>query len=110
MTTNEMRSNVCKRANELMKSGYTRSGAFKMAWAEVKNSENTIKTSDLAIGNVVRVEYGCAGNFVTFTVEYLSEVKEDPYEGKYIVVRGHAKDGMRVGFWSSPESRLEIAA
>jgi hypothetical protein len=35
------KSEICKRANSLLKEGYTKSGAFTMAWAEAKAPADT---------------------------------------------------------------------
>ena len=72
MTTNEMRSRVCKRANALYRnlknSGWTKSAAFRFAWVEVKKEANSIKASDLKVGDVVRIELGTSGNRGNVTI------------------------------------------
>lgn len=47
-----IKSNVCKKANALIKSGISRSEAFKKAWAEV-----LVLASNLKKGDVIRTEF-----------------------------------------------------
>lgn len=102
-----MRSEVCKKANALIKNGYTRSAAFVKAWAEVKKAANSIKTADLVDGMVVRIDYGYVGNTSTVTI---TEVSKTLFCGKYFIVRGISSKGNKVEFCSEPESLLEKVA
>lgn len=47
-----IRSNVCKKANALIKSGMSRSESFKKAWSEV-----LVRASDLKQGDTIRTEF-----------------------------------------------------
>ena len=109
MTMKEMRSAVCKRANELIKSGYyCKSNAFKKAWAEIKLAARSIKTSDLTAGDVIRIEYGMDGNFVTCTV---TEVSKKLFLGKYFIVKAISTNyGNEIEFTAKPEDLIEKAA
>lgn len=108
MTMKEMRSAVCKKASVLVKAGYSKSAAFKKAWAEVKYIARCIKTSDLTAGDVIRIEYGIDGNFVTCTVK---EVSKKLFLGKYFIVKAiSANSGNEIEFTSKPEDMIEKAA
>lgn len=106
-----MRSAVCKRANELVKAGSSKSAAFKKAWAEVKFAAKSIMVSDLTAGSTVRVEYGVKGNFVTCAVTDICKTK---FDGRYYVIKGKALTGSLRGysmdFTAKPDERLEKAA
>lgn len=103
-----IRSEVCKKANALVKSGYNKSAAFKKAWAEVKAAANSIKTADLTVGQVIRIEYGREGNFVVCTV---SEISKNLFLGKYFIVKAISKNyGSEIEFTSKPEDLIQKAA
>lgn len=107
-----MKSDVCKRANELTKTGYyTKSMAFKKAWAEVKYIARSVKVSDINSGAALRVEYGQKGNFVTCTV---TDICKTDFGGKYWVITAKATEGSLKGypieFTAKPEERIEKAA
>lgn len=92
----EMRSNVCKRANQLVKTGYyTKSRAFRQAWEEVKKAAMKVKAENLTAGTSLRIEYGCYGNFVTCTVV---EVSKSLYLGRYYKVKAVYTNGKEFEF------------
>ncbi|MBT9685177.1 hypothetical protein [Pseudoflavonifractor sp. MCC625] len=104
-----MRSEVCKRANALVKTGYySKSAAFKKAWAEVKFEAISIKAPNLTTGDAIRVEYGREGNFVNCIV---TEVE---FDGRYYIVKADymssSMKGYEVEFCARPESRYEKIA
>lgn len=103
-----MRSEVCKRANTLIKTGYyTKSSAFKKAWAEVKKAARCIKGSDLAAGAVIRIEYGREGNFVDCTV---LKVSSELRYGAYAVKAVANRSGNELDFCVEPDELIEKAA
>lgn len=104
-----MRSEVCKRANALVKTGYySKSAAFKKAWAEVKFEANSIKAPDLIPGDAIRIEYGCKGNFVNCIVT------EIEFDGRYYNVKAdyisNSMKGYEVEFCAKPDRRYEKIA
>lgn len=102
-----IRREVCKRANILMKHSYSRSGAFKKAWAEAKAAANCVKVADLTAGQAIRIEYGDFNNFVTCTV---SEVSKELVRGKYHVIKALTKYGAEIEFVAAPDELIAKAA
>lgn len=104
-----MRSEVCKRANALVKTGYyTKSAAFRKAWAEVKFEAVSIQATNLIPGDAIRVEYGRKGCFVNCIV---TEVE---FDGRYYNVKAdYANENMKgyeVEFCARPDRRFQKAA
>lgn len=85
MTINEIRKEVCKKANKLIKRGYQRKWSFRWAWERVKKELNQIKASELKIGDRIRVEYGDYGNVCNATVKSI-RAAEESYLKDYIKV------------------------
>ena len=104
----KIRSEVCKRANALVKQwNYSKTAAFKQAWAEVKALANTVKASDLAIGQTIRIEYGYDGNFVTCTV---TDISKELFLGKYYTIKAVSVYGSKIEFCAEPEEMIDKAA
>ena len=95
-----MRSTACKKANELIKKGYSRSRAFKEAWKIAKSVSGT----DLKAGDVIRCEYGDYGNWAVCTVVSKSA---ELFLGKYYIVKAVAENGLDMEFCVAPDSLQE---
>lgn len=109
MKINEIRREVCKKANELIKSGcWKKSWAFKWAWERVKKELNQIKVTDLKAGDKIRIEYGDDGNFATLTVKSIS-VPTEPWLKGYLRVSAD-NYGREIEFCTEIDSRLDKAA
>ena len=102
-----MKSEVCKKANAMIKTSFTKSEAFKMAWAEVKKAAKSVKTSDLTAGQVIRIEYGCAGNFLTATV---IKTSDNLFYGRYVVTAFASGLNREIEFCALPDELIEKAA
>lgn len=98
-----MKSTVCKKANELIRKGYTRSQAFKKAWVIAKS----IKASDIKEGNVIRMEYGDYGNKIECTITSKSD---ELFLGELYIINAVSKTGMNMEFCAEPEKLFEKVA
>lgn len=102
----DMRSAVCKKANELVKIGYSKRQAFVKAWAEAKYAAKCIKGSDLTAGDRIVIEYGMAGNFCRCTVSKVSEYNSR----NVLVVAVSENNGREIDFVCKRDELVEKAA
>lgn len=122
MSINEMRSKVCKKAWELMKSdilydpifGDSKSRAFAYAWECVKQEakksptpEGMVKACDLKPGDKVRFEYGDFDNVVTATITEKPDMGGNSY---YIPVKVRFENGIESTVYGPRDSIYEIVA
>ena len=108
MTINEIRKEVCKRANELIKCGYRRKWSFQWAWESVKKELNQIKASELKAGDKVRIEFGDYGNVCNATVKSV-KIAEEKYLKDCIKVVAES-NGREFEFCSTLSDRFDKAA
>ena len=99
-----MKTTVCKKANELIRKGYNRSKAFKIAWAMVKGNPYSLRTDDIAVGNTIKIEYGAYDNFVTCTITSIISRKE------YYIVNAISENGNDIEFCSEPYELIDVIA
>lgn len=107
MTINEIRKEVCKRANDLIKFGYPKGWSFKWAWDKIKKELNQIKFADLKIGDRISIEYGDYDNFFDITVK--SIVPSKMLKG-YFEITGETEKGQQVEFCTDTKSSFDKAA
>jgi predicted phage-related endonuclease len=98
MTYNK--SEICKRANQLMKEGYTKSEAFTQAWAEAKTPD-TIAAKARQFKEIQRMieELEAQANAVKESIiadmDGAEEVTADIFKIRYITVTSNRLDTSR---------------